>query len=152
MFIHGWSKTPTYKTWVEMRQRCGNPKSNKYKWYGARGIGVHPAWDSFENFLRDMGERPSGMTLDRLDNNGNYGPGNCKWATKIQQMNNMRTNRIVTVSGTKMTMAEASRKWKVPVRTLWARLNAGWDEEDAVKRSVRRHKVYEWTNRALGKL
>jgi hypothetical protein len=73
-----------------MRTRCENPKATKYAIYGGRGITVCARWDSFENFLTDMGERPEGLTLDRIDVNGNYEPGNCRWATAKEQRANQR--------------------------------------------------------------
>lgn len=79
---------PIYKIWVNMRQRCNNPKNPKYKDYGGRGIKVCERWDSFALFLKDMGERPVGHSIDRIDVNGNYEPDNCRWATaKLQRAN-----------------------------------------------------------------
>lgn len=82
--------TPTYKSWQGMRQRCENPKSEKYRLYGARGISVCERWRRFENFLADMGERPEGTTLDRIDPDGNYTPTNCRWADATTQSRNRR--------------------------------------------------------------
>lgn len=91
---HGHAKgkpSPTYSSWVAMRQRCHNPKSAKYPRYGGRGIQVCQRWrDSFEVFLADMGERPDGKTLDRIDPAGHYEPGNCRWATPYEQWLNRR--------------------------------------------------------------
>lgn len=90
-FQHGYAnKGRTYRTWKEMRQRCRNPNGDKWRWYGGRGITVCVEWDDFERFLSDMGDRPEGMTLDRIDPDGNYCKANCRWATSKQQA---ETNR-----------------------------------------------------------
>lgn len=93
---HGYSGTRTHRSWKEMRQRCLNPKSDKWQWYGGRGISVCAEWDDFEQFLIDMGERPIGMTLDRIDSDGNYKKDNCRWANPKQQA---ETNRGVFKAG-----------------------------------------------------
>jgi len=89
---HG-AHTRTYRSWASMIQRCTNPKATGFRYYGGRGITVCESWNSFANFLADMGDRPIGKTLDRMDNDGNYEPGNCRWATRLQQNRNQRPRK-----------------------------------------------------------
>lgn len=95
---HGMAhQSSTYDIWVLMRQRCNNPKANGFRYYGGKGVAVCKRWDSFEAFLQDMGERPPGMTLDRIDPSGNYELANCRWATWETQNRNKR-NSIQTAT------------------------------------------------------
>jgi len=87
---HNFYKTNTYSTWQAMKSRCQNPKNRAFKHYGGRGISVCERWQDFTAFLSDMGEKPSGKCLERIDNDGNYCPENCKWETQIEQMHNIR--------------------------------------------------------------
>lgn len=120
---HGMSDTPTYKIWRAMKRRCQDPSFKDFVRYGGRGIKVCQTWMSFENFLRDMGERPSGMTLDRIDVNGPYSPANCRWASRLTQGNNTSRNHLLTYGGETHTLAEWSRITLIPYTKLRARIN-----------------------------
>lgn len=90
---HARQKSPTYQTWMSMRRRCSDPTNKSWKYYGARGVRVCDRWAEFANFLADMGERPDGKTLDRIDPDGDYEPSNCRWATPLEQRHNQRRTR-----------------------------------------------------------
>lgn len=131
---HGMTGSPEYKSWDSMKQRCRNPSDKDYPRYGGRGIRVSPRWDSFEVFLKDMGPRPGfGYTLDRIDVNGNYEPGNCRWATSETQNNNRRDNVKIAVNGRMMSLfayfgRRRSPKWQ---RAAY-RIRHGWPVADAI--------------------
>lgn len=93
---HGMSKTPTYKSWSDMMTRCYNKADYHYVWYGSRGISVCPQWHKFEGFFKDMGLKPKQLSLDRINNDGNYEPSNCRWATHKQQCNNRRPKNAMS--------------------------------------------------------
>jgi hypothetical protein len=94
---HGNKRSREYRCWINMRARCNDSNKQAYKWYGARGIRVCDRWNSFENFLADMGPKPPGHSLDRIDVNGNYEPSNCRWATKSEQISNRREYNSIAV-------------------------------------------------------
>ena len=97
----------TYVVWGGMRARCGNPRNHAWADYGGRGITVCERWSSYEAFLADMGEAPEGLTIDRIDNDGPYGPGNCRWASRKTQTRNTRLTKFITLCGRRMPIIEA---------------------------------------------
>lgn len=121
--------------WNAMLRRCTNETASDYPRYGGRGITVCERWRNFHSFYADMGERPEGCSLDRIDNDGNYEPGNCRWATWIEQANNKRTNRVVTYRERQMSVADAARLAGAGVsrESAHSRLKRGWSVEDAVE-------------------
>ncbi len=127
---HGASFTPEHATWCRMRGRCGNPNFPQFKDYGGRGIRVCERWNSFENFLADMGPRPSAQhSLDRFpDNDGHYEPGNCRWATKAEQLENRRITIYVEINGvTRSTIgwSQITGISKTLIRKRWNRGDRG---------------------------
>lgn len=131
--VHGHTKggTPsaTYVTWMNMRDRCLNPRATKYKDYGGRGICICDRWNSFANFLKDMGERPDEMTLDRFDNDENYDLCNCRWATPTEQARNRKSNRVLCLNGEKHILTEWAEILGVNRHMLYSRLRRGWSVE-----------------------
>lgn len=125
---HGMSDTLEYRIWILMRERCYNSKHNSYDRYGGRGIIVCDRWlDSFVNFIDDMGRRPSkDHSVDRINNDGNYEPGNCRWATHKEQSNNRKGNRHYTWGEETKTLTEWANRFNLPVPRLFQRLRHGW--------------------------
>ena len=107
---HGMTKGPTWLSWKSMKARCSNRNNPDFAQYGGRGILVCERWQDFEAFVADMGVRPAGMTLERENTNGNYEPGNCRWATPVDQANNRRSNTLVSWNGESMSMSEFGRR------------------------------------------
>ena len=123
---HGLSRIPEYNTWVNIHQRCNNPNTSCYNKYGAKGITVCKRWDKFENFLADMGKKPTPKhTIDRIDSRGNYTPSNCRWATMLEQQSNRRFNLFITYRGETLVIPEWSRRTGVPIETIRQRLKKG---------------------------
>jgi hypothetical protein len=122
---HGLSKSPAYCSWQDMKTRCYNPRRDKYLRYGGRGIRVCDRWLHFVNFLEDMGERPPGHTLDRIDNDGNYEPGNCRWATPTVQSNNNSRNKKIVIAGVEKTQTQWCRHYGISLFTFRSRLLRG---------------------------
>lgn len=129
---HGHSRngnqSPTYNTWASMRQRCTNPKATKWPAYGGAGITVCDRWSSFEAFLADMGERPEGRTLDRIDGSLGYSPENCRWASHREQQTNIRSNRLVHYGAETMPLTVLAQRLGIRPSTLVYRIARGWPE------------------------
>lgn len=124
------SSTKEYVCWTNMLHRC---KSSNYKYYAARGIRVCNRWMRFENFLTDMGRAPSKKhSIDRIDVNGDYEPGNCRWATNAEQGRNKRSNRLVSFDGKTMIVADWAKHLGISRDTLVWRLNSGWSLDRAL--------------------
>ncbi len=133
---HGQTNSGTYRSWTRMINRCTNPRSDRFEFWGARGITVCERWRKFENFFEDMGERPPGMTIERVGNSGNYEPGNCVWATRKQQARNRRSNRIATVNGITGCIAELCEHFGVSYSVIRKRIHSGWAIENAIQTSL----------------
>lgn len=129
---HRMTDTPTYKTWLKMRERCGNPLAAQFRWYGGRGITVCERWQVFENFLSDMGERPEGASIDRIDGERGYEPGNCRWVDKTAQMRNQSTTIIVEWKGERISLRDLADRYSVPFTRVYKRWRAGHSVESAV--------------------
>jgi hypothetical protein len=140
---HNLSKHPLYPIWLGMMQRCHNPRSKPYVYYGSRGITVCERWHSVENFIADIAPRPSAKhTLDRINNDRGYSPDNCRWATRSEQRDNQRplshqrgqhrTNRIITAFNKSLHLAEWAKQTGIHRATISTRLRAGWPPEKAL--------------------
>jgi hypothetical protein len=146
---HRMSRTAEHNTWCEIRRRCENPKRNSYKYHGARGIKVCDRWQVFENFLADMGKRPSAAhSIERLDNDGDYEPGNCVWATAHEQGLNKRNNVIITAFGVTAPLGHfLPCPGGVPTNEYTRalrRLKRGWEAERALTASSDRRGGNQW--------
>lgn len=140
---HGYSsdysrgrRSPTYASWTAMRRRCLSPNSANYYLYGGRGIRVCKRWDQFEAFLADMGDRPRGTSLDRIDVDGDYEPGNCRWATRREQGNNRRPCKYLTYNGRTQTVTRWAEELGVPRGAIYQRLKRGWSADQCLLRPV----------------
>lgn len=122
-----------YRSWKDMRGRCKNPNDIDFINYGGRGIRVCAEWDDFSVFMSDMGSRPDGFTLDRIDVNGDYTAGNCRWASAPTQARNKRNNKNVEIGGVTKTITEWCRDYGIERSKVRYRLAHGWSVEEAFK-------------------
>lgn len=136
---HGLTETPEYSSWSGMIQRCENANDTAFKNYGGRGIMICPRWrESFANFYADMGPKPSPQhSIDRINNEGNYEPSNCRWATSREQGSNRRDNRILVFRGETLCLSEWAIRVGLSRQAIYQRLAAGWSVERALTHTTR---------------
>ncbi len=135
------TKSREYNSWRSMRARCLNPKHSAYANYGGRGISICPEWlNDFDAFYHDMAPRPDGMTLDRIDNNGDYSKSNCRWVLVADQHNNKRTNVLLTKDGETLTVAQWTKRLGVTETVISARLRRGLPIERVLEPKLRQWK------------
>lgn len=135
---HGLTRTPTYRSWQGLRARCLDPNDKSYPNYGGRGITVCERWADFANFLADMGLKPRGTSIERVDNDGPYSKGNCCWATPAEQNKNRRNVRWVVLNGERATLTDWCRRLGLNYSTVNGRIcKRGWTEERALTEGVR---------------
>lgn len=140
---HGMSATPEYDAWSSMKSRCNNPDAHNYARYGGRGITICSRWqEGFEAFFDDMGPRPKGGLLDRIDNDGNYEPGNCRWATRVQQS----ANRRCTYRVDDEALSIKARERGLSVGAVRQRVKRGWSLEQALNAPVEDRKPRHWVH------
>ncbi len=131
---HRGKGTPTHNTWSAMKQRCADPNHAQFQYYGGRGVSVCHRWaESYEVFLADMGERPAGMSIERINTNGNYEPGNCKWATDHEQQRNRRSTILVERNGVKRCVKDWCEELGLNTDRVYGRIRRGESPEKALR-------------------
>lgn len=140
MTTHGMYNSETYRSWKCMLQRCNLPTNAKYQYYGGRGIRVCDRWSEFENFFADMGQRPEGCSIDRIDPNRNYEPSNCRWATKSMQARNTSATVYMTYRGVTKKMVEFAEELGIKYDTLRKRRAKGWSDDRCLDCPVARER------------
>ena len=133
---HGLHNTRIYTIWANIKARCNNPKSKAYPAYGGRGIKMCDEWaKDFREFFKAVGHPPEGRSLERIDNDKGYFPGNMRWATAKDQARNRRSTRLVNIDGNNISLAEAAESASIPYSTAISRLDRGWSIERALSTS-----------------
>lgn len=138
-FLHHCSKTPEYRAWQAMKNRCLNKNSPYFGSYGGRGICVSKEWLKFDVFLRDMGKKTAGTSLDRIDNNSGYRKENCRWATPKEQARNRRSCKLVTINGKSLSMVEWNESLGGHSMLIQRRLKKGWKFFEAFTKPIRKY-------------
>lgn len=131
---HGMHNTRTYSIWRGMINRCRYASHKSYPAYGGRGIAVCDRWLNFENFFADMGEAPCGLTIERIDNDANYCPANCTWASRKTQQNNRKTTILIEYNGVPTPISELAERLDINYHTLYSRITRGWSVKRATDR------------------
>ena len=143
MMKHSESHTRLYGIWSNIKNRCCNPNDKRYKDYGGRGVQICDEWANsytcFANWAKAHGYNEK-LSIDRIDNNGNYNPQNCKWSTSKEQAVNKRSNKIITFKGKTMTMKEWADEVRLPYGCLQTRMIRGWTEEEALTTPIQQHR------------
>ena len=132
---HHLTLSPVHNSWKSMLQRCYNRNNPAYKNYGSRGIRVCESWLQFNNFFADMGQRPAGMMLERVNNQQGYSAENCKWATRSEQNNNTRRTILIKFNGITQSVAAWSKQTGISAGTLYSRVYAAWSPKEVVTRT-----------------
>lgn len=139
---HGMTRTsPEFRAWSSAWDRCRNPKHPAWSNYGGRGLTVCDEWRDFQAFYKELGPRPAGMSLDRIDNSLGYEPGNCRWATRADQANNRRVTRMITIDGRTKSLSQWCEETGVPVTRALGRMKHGWPEAEAVTDAADRRRT-----------
>lgn len=132
-------RTKEYRTWKSIKHRCYNPRDKAYRHYGGRGISMSEAWrKDFSLFLADMGRCPEGMSIDRIDSNGNYEKSNCRWVDWKTQCRNKRNTRRITINGTTLSIYDWADRVGLKGQALAQRISEGWSPERAISEKFRR--------------
>lgn len=142
----GGKTTPTYNSWKLMKARCLSKSNRSYHHYGGRGISICKRWMKFENFIADMGEKPFGRSIDRIDNNGNYTPKNCRWSTQLIQMSNTRRSVYLTFRGRRQHVSAWARELGCNSWSITLRIRGGWSVEKTLTTPFGR---WEWDDKKI---
>lgn len=138
---HLMSKSNIYSVWVAMKSRCINQNDKNYRWYGGRGISICDRWsESFSSFIEDMGPRPTGHSIERIDNNGPYEPSNCRWASREEQARNRSNTKFLSIGGEKKPLAELADIHGLTYETVYQRKLRGASDEQALSHQHGNHK------------